>query len=271
MRAVLEERPDVVVAAVTEPVAAALEPLSAEARVPLVAANVGAHAFHPAGGTTASLHAWQASYALGGWAVRNLGPRAAVAVTLREAGYDTVYAFRRGVEAAGGTMVATRVTHEQAADAGLGTLVRTMRAVRPDHVHVLATGHAAVDVFRALGDLDARVPLSAGGLSVDERVLPALGRSALGVTSVAAWRGTAGSPGGPYETLGSEAARLAIAAFRGETASAGGGLLLRRVDSGPAGPRNVTIGTIPADQDPADALAGLDVNRCAYIDEYPCP
>lgn len=266
LRELLAERPDAVVAAVTEPIAAHLAPIAREAGVPFVAANVGAHV--PSGVvTSASLRAWEASYALGAWSVRSLGPRALVAVALREAGYDTVLAFRRGVEAAGGTVAATHVTH--GAVAGLAELVRAIRATRPDHVHVAATGTAAVDVFRALGE--TRVPLTSGGLSVDERVLPALGRDALGVTSIAAWPGTTDAPGGPFEALGREASALVTAVIRGEAAASEGPLFLRHVERGPTGPRNATLETLPAGTVPADAMAGLDANRCAYVDEYPCP
>ena len=86
----LQSGVDVVIADVTTPVAKLLTPLLAQAKVPLVVANVGGHVPLPADKSPYVLHNsllyWQASFAAGKWAAGNLGRSAFVAASLADSG-----------------------------------------------------------------------------------------------------------------------------------------------------------------------------------------
>src|SRR5206468_2804538 len=96
---------DVLVAAISSPVANLLAPLSRERKIPLIVANAGGHLEPPAPDNPFvlhnSLHYWQASYAMGTWLARS-SRSAFIASSFADSGYDALFAFRAGFEAGGG-------------------------------------------------------------------------------------------------------------------------------------------------------------------------
>src|SRR4051794_2199436 len=119
----LDDGADVVVAGISALTAARIGDLFSTRQAPLVVADVGAHVVQPAAKSAYvlynSLLYWQASFSAAQWAAANFGKKAFVAASMCDSGYDTIYAFRRGFEAAGGTVVGDAVTHVNPADAGL--------------------------------------------------------------------------------------------------------------------------------------------------------
>jgi branched-chain amino acid transport system substrate-binding protein len=193
-RELLDGGCDVVVAGVSAIVARRLGDLFLERRTPLVVANVGAHVVPPAARNDYVLHNsllyWQANHALGRWAARRLGARAFIAAAASDAGYDTVYALRRGFEAAGGTVVGDRVTHDGGADAGFSDLLADIRKSGANVVFGLYSGPSAAAFVRAYRGSGLSAWLAVGGLGVEDVLLPSIGRSAVGVLSCASWSAT---------------------------------------------------------------------------------
>jgi ABC-type branched-subunit amino acid transport system substrate-binding protein len=221
-RELLEEAGvDIVVAWVTVPTARHLAPLFEDRQVPLVVTNIGAHVVGPRGRHGQVLHSslgyWQSSFAFGRWAARNMGPRAYVAASIVDAGYDTLYAFRRGLESAGGTVVRTRVTTERPSRAELSGTMRSIGQSRPDFVYAMYSGNAAVDFVTAYRHSGVnRFPLAGTAFLADDVVLRKVGSAAVGILTASSWNpadgtGSASASAGVTDSisvLGYEAARL---------------------------------------------------------------
>ena len=129
-----------------------LEPLLAQCRVPLVAADVGAdvprmrrivpHAARH------SLGYWQANYAMGRWSAGHLGARVLIAADFLESGYDMVYAFRHAFESHGGEVAAVKVTGLPEGRGPFAEVAQAVRDHRPDFVYALYSGRRAQAFLR---------------------------------------------------------------------------------------------------------------------------
>jgi branched-chain amino acid transport system substrate-binding protein len=193
-RELLDGGADVVVANVSAPVAQRLTSLFAERHASLVVADVGAHVVQPAARNRFVLHNsllyWHASFALGQWAAVNLGKRGFVAASLSDAGYDTVFAFRRGFQSAGGSIVGDGVTHVDPAHDGLSELFAAVQASRANVLYGLYSGAHAVEFVQAYARSGMSAKLAMGSLGVEDYLLGNVGSSGVGVTSSASWTAT---------------------------------------------------------------------------------
>lgn len=143
-----------------------------------------------------SLGYWQGAWALGEWAAGEVGRRAYICASHLESGYDALYAFQAGFEAAGGTVSGTSVTHVGPGEDGVAEAVEAVRAAAPDVVYAAYGGSAAVSFVRACAS--AGIPaarLLASGFTVDEAVLPRLGGAAIGIRSCLPWSPTIATAG----------------------------------------------------------------------------
>jgi branched-chain amino acid transport system substrate-binding protein len=188
-KGLLDDGSDVVVAGVSAFVALQLAQLFEQRKTPLVVANVGAHVVPPAARNRYVLHSslyyWQSCYMMGVVAARSLGKRAYVASAMADAGYDTIYAFRRGFEVGGGTIVGEGVTHVDPANPGLGELAAAVKSSGADVLFGLHTGSHTAGFLQAAAGSGAKLAL--GSLGVEDYMLPTLGDSAVGMLSCASW------------------------------------------------------------------------------------
>lgn len=135
-----------------------------------------------------SLGYWQANWSIGSWAASAIGKRAFVAASLYESGYDAYYAFPQGFEQAGGRIVGREMALTPGSK-GLAPLISAIGAARPDFVFASYSGEEAVafvNAYAAAG-FAGRIPLLASGFTVDEALLPAMGKNALGIKSSHSW------------------------------------------------------------------------------------
>lgn len=221
---------DVVVAGVSAPVAQQLAPLFHERRTPLVVANVGAHVVRPEQRDPYVLHNslldWQASFAMGRWAAGHVGRRALIVTSLNDAGYDSVYAFRRGLSAAGGRVVGTVVTHAHEHET-VRTQLRALGRLQPSFVYVLSSGDQAVEIVKACRASGLHAPLLASAFTTDEYLLRRLGSAGTGLRSFASWptaladrdfaarfRQKSGRRADPFAVLGYDTGLLVAAGAR---------------------------------------------------------
>lgn len=224
---------DVIVAGITAPVAQLVSPLLEERRIPMVVANVGGHVALPSERSPYILHNsllyWQSCFALGRWAGAKLGQTAYLVSSQADSGYDTVFAFRRAFESAGGSLVGSAVTHEQPGDAGLANVFAEIRATRPRFVFANYSGPHAGEFRTAYAGAGLRTPLVGPAFLAEELTSP-LGRRAAGVRTCASW--TATGPGArntaflsayakrtgrvadAFAALGYDTAMLVVKAFR---------------------------------------------------------
>jgi branched-chain amino acid transport system substrate-binding protein len=193
-RGLLDGGADVVVANVSAPVAQRLATLFADRQASLVVADVGAHVVQPAARNAFVLHNsllyWHASFALGQWAAANLGNRGFVAACLCDAGYDTVFAFRRGFESAGGSIVGDGVTHVDPAHAGLPELLAAVQGSGANVLYGLYSGAHAAEFVQAYAGSGVGAKLAVGSLAVEDYLLGVVGSAALGAISCASWTAT---------------------------------------------------------------------------------
>lgn len=216
-----------------------LRDLLHERDIPLIRAGVGAEIVRESLRSPAIFHSslggWQAAMALGAWAARSLGRRAAMASSFYESGYDTGYAFRMGYESAGGTIALAEVTHVPGQAGGLAQLLGRIQEIQPDLVYASYSGQQAVEFVRAYDEagLARRSPLLGSSFLVDESLLPEQGRAAQGIRTALSWapdlgtaenrafsasyRAAAGRPADAFAVLGYDTARLI-----GEALGAGG-------------------------------------------------
>lgn len=202
---------------------------------------------------------WQANYALGNWAVKNLGRKVFVATSFYDSGYDALYAFRLGVASAGGEVVGTHITNMSGGSEDIGPVMDAINAAKPDVVYGGYCGQHAIDFVKAYGNsgLAWRTPLVGSAFLVDESVLPSQGSSALGIHTclpwapsienqenrnfIAAYRQLTGQAPDAFALLGFEAARLIIQAvetaggYAGKSDSLRASMAAARFD-GPRGP-----------------------------------
>ena len=182
---------DVVVAGISGLVANRIGSLFSTRQASLVVANVGAHVVAPGQRNPNVLHNsllyWQASYAAGQWAAASLGKRAFIASSQRDSGYDSIYAFRRGFEAAGGTIVGEQVTHADPRDSGLSTLFAAVRSSGATVLYGVYSGSPAAEFVRAHAAAGTCAKLVAGSLAVEDYQLSTVGTASLGVTTCASW------------------------------------------------------------------------------------
>jgi branched-chain amino acid transport system substrate-binding protein len=136
-----------------------------------------------------SLSHWQASWALGDWAGRDLGRRGFMALSFYDSGYDAPYAFRAGFERAGGEIARMALSHVPPEPGGFAPLFAQIAEIQPDFVYASYSGPLAVDFVRAYADsrFAGRIPLIGSAFLVDEAILPAQGAAALGVRSALPW------------------------------------------------------------------------------------
>jgi branched-chain amino acid transport system substrate-binding protein len=191
VEALLDDGPDVVVAAVSAPVAKRLAPLFAERRKPLIVANVGAHVVLPSERSPWVLHNsllyWQASFVAGQYAGRGGGTnrKAFVSMAQADAGYDLAYAFKRGFESEGGTVVGHAVTHADARDNGLAAMVAAVRESGAQLVYGIYSGGHAVEFVQATSGIGPDVLV--GGFAVEDYLLPKIGGAGVGAISASSW------------------------------------------------------------------------------------
>jgi branched-chain amino acid transport system substrate-binding protein len=176
------------------------------------------------------LSTWQASWALGQWAARNVGHRAALAASFYDSGYDTLAAFQLGFEQAGGEVVQIHLTHLPTEAGEPLPLIAPIAASRPDFVFAAYSGGFAVDFIRAYAEseLAGRVPLLGTDFLTGKRVLQQVRGAATGIITASSWGNPGNAASGAFRTayaahgrgepgafalLGYETALIAVAAL----------------------------------------------------------
>jgi ABC-type branched-subunit amino acid transport system substrate-binding protein len=211
-----------------------------------------------------TLDYWHSLTALGVWAAKTLGKRAVATSSFYESGYDLPFAFQAGYLSAGGTIVASHVSHLPTSNGDLTTLMNSIAAASPDVVFASYSGQDAVGFMQAYGTsgLKRSVPLVASSFTVDDALLATLGDSAVGTYSCVPWlsdpfgllgQRTASSISAllSQSSLSSTFRRAAyIPAFQNGTpssASQAPAFYLRQVQTGASGPMSTVIDTVAAD------------------------
>lgn len=193
-RALLKaQKIDLMVGLVNPSIAKTLAPTLEAANTAFIATGLGENVARTNESSSYIFHhtlgMWQANYALGKWAATTLGRRAIMSASFYDSGYDTLYAFRMGFEAAGGEVLSSHVTHRPAADNGLASLMAAIKQAKPNVVFASYYGQSAVDLLNAYAraGLSRSIPLLGTAFLVDQAVVKSVGSAAAGVTTSLSW------------------------------------------------------------------------------------
>lgn len=200
-----------------------------------LAADASPYIFH------CTLNQWQAHMAMGTWTATNGGRRVAVITSLHDSGYDSLPAFRRGLEEGGGDIISTHVIGLQDRFLTIGDVLAEIESSRPDAVYALFSDVTVEDLVRAYSGsgLAGNVPLLGSGIMMEQHLLANCGRHAHGIMSCFPWseqlqtpeniqfmtayQQAAGRPADSYALLGYDTASLvaeSLAASRGDAGNA---------------------------------------------------
>jgi len=218
----------VLVAGVAQPVVERLAGLCAQRGVALVAAGAGAHvvADRLPGVLQCTQQHWQSSFVMGGWAARHLDQGLFQIVAAPDAGYDSVYALRRGFQAAGGAVAGRAMTHDRPQGTGASDAALAARISGAGTVAVHATGPRVGEILRALRAARVHADVVVDGLGAEDFALAGLGRHGAGVYSASTWcradatdfakayREATGRTADPFAAVGYDAATLVAAGAR---------------------------------------------------------
>lgn len=136
-----------------------------------------------------SLNLFQAAYESGKYAVQHFGKNIAVAASFYDSGYDSLFTFRLGVEAAGGNITETFITNQNSKDND-HLIFEKLEASKPDGIYVFMHGRESDDFIRNVHFRGMNIPLITTGFSTEETRLVNLGAAAENVVSIASWAKT---------------------------------------------------------------------------------
>ncbi len=189
---------DLIAGLVASPSALALRDVVHNSKTLLVIANAGANAVTRARRSPyifrASFSNWQTCYPIGKWFYDNVARSCLVGASDYAAGHEDIEAFKQSYLAAGGKVVAE--VYPPLNNTDYGPYVAQMQKAKPEAIFVFFAGSdaarfviqaAAFGLFK-----DAR--LAGPGFLVEEDVLPAQGRNALGAYSCLHWALTLQTP-----------------------------------------------------------------------------
>jgi branched-chain amino acid transport system substrate-binding protein len=195
---ITRDKVDFLAGVVWTPNAAAIAPLTKEAKVPFVIMN--------AAGTTiprvspyvvrTSFTLWQSSYPLGQWAAKQGAKKAYIAVTDFAPGHDGEEAFSKGFKEAGGEIVGT--VHMPIKDPDFAPFLQRIKDANPDLLYVFVpAGKQATALMKVYGELG----LQAAGIKLvgpqditPDEELANMGDAPLGVVTAGDYSEAANRP-----------------------------------------------------------------------------
>jgi branched-chain amino acid transport system substrate-binding protein len=189
---------DIIAGLVASPSAVALRDVVHNSKTPLVIANAGANVVTRARRSPyifrASFSNWQTSYPIGKWFYDNVARSCLVGAADYAAGHEDIDAFKESYLAAGGKVVAE--VYPPLNNTDYGPYIAQMQKAKPEAIFVFFAGSDAARFVTQGAQFglfkDAR--LAGPGFLVEEDVLPAQGRNALGAYSCLHWALTLQTP-----------------------------------------------------------------------------
>jgi branched-chain amino acid transport system substrate-binding protein len=194
---IVRDRVNLLTGVVWTPNAAAIAPLTAEAKVPFFIMNAGASAITTMSPYVArfSFTLWQSAYPMGQWAAKKF-KRVYIAVSDFVPGHDSQAAFEKGFKDGGGEIVgAVRIP---LANPDFVPFMQRAKDAKPDAVFsFVPAGRQASAIMKAYGDLGLDKAgikfIGTGDITTDEE-LPNMGDVPLGVITMHHYSAAADRP-----------------------------------------------------------------------------
>jgi len=195
---ITRERVNMLVGVVASPVAAAIAPLTAEAKIPFIITNAAGVAIPRISPyvVRVSFTIWQQAYPLAKWASQQGWKKAFSAVSDFIPGHDAENAFTKGFTDAGGQMVGT--VRFPTTNPDFAPFVQRIRDAKPDVAFLwVPAGQQATAMMKAVKDLGLREAgikiISTQDLVPDEE-LPNMGDTPLGLITAGIYSAAGNRP-----------------------------------------------------------------------------
>ena len=183
---------------IASPNAAAIAPLTAEAKIPLVITNAAGTAIPRISPyvVRVSFTLWQSGLPMGEWAVKQGWKKAFVAISDFIPGHDAGDAFKKGFTGAGGQIVGEIAFSASSPD--FPPVVQRIRDTKPDVAFVwVPAGTQATAMMKSITDLGVRQAginvVSTQDLVPDEE-LPNIGNAGIGIITTGNYSAAADRP-----------------------------------------------------------------------------
>jgi branched-chain amino acid transport system substrate-binding protein len=195
---ITRERVQVLLGVISSPVAAAIAPLTAEARVPFVITNAAGVTIPRISPYVArvSFTLWQTAYPLGKWAVQKGWKKAYTAVSDFIPGHDAEAAFTKAFTDAGGQMVGAVRCPNNTLD--FAPFVQRVKDAAPEVLFVwVPSGGPSTAMMKAIKDLQLReagINIVATQDFVPDEELPNMGDTTVGLITAGTYSTAAERP-----------------------------------------------------------------------------
>jgi branched-chain amino acid transport system substrate-binding protein len=184
---IVREKVDIITGVVWTPNAAAIAPLTAEAKVPFIIMNAATSMLTTLSPYIArtSMTLWQSSYPMGEWAAKKY-KTAYIAVSDFGPGHDAQDAFNKSFKAGGGTIVGNVRMPPPTSD--FAPYLQRVKDAKPDALFVFVpAGKSATALMKTFGDLglgQAGIKLIGPGDITTDEELPNMGDVPVGVVTM---------------------------------------------------------------------------------------
>src|SRR4051812_5780634 len=184
---IVRDKVDIITGVVWTPNAAAIAPLTKEAKVPFIIMNAGTAMLMTLSPYIArtSFTLWQSSYPMGDWAAKKY-KTAYIAVSDFGPGHDAQDAFTKSFKAGGGTIVGTVRMPPPTSD--FAPFLQSVKDAKPEALFVFVpAGKSATALMKGFGDLglsQAGIKLIGPGDITTDEELPNMGDVPIGVVTM---------------------------------------------------------------------------------------
>ncbi len=195
---ITREKVNILVGLVGSPIAAAIAPLTAEAKIPLVLTNAAGVAIPRISPYVArvSFTQWQTAMPLGKWAAGQGWKKASTAVSDFIPGHDAENAFTKGYTDAGGQILST--VRFPPSNPDFAPFMQKVKDARPDVLFIFVPGGtqatAMMKAIRDLGIREAGIQVVATQDLVADEELPNMGDAPVGLVTAGNYSAAAVRP-----------------------------------------------------------------------------
>jgi branched-chain amino acid transport system substrate-binding protein len=195
---ITRDKVNILLGVMGSPIAAAIAPLTAEAKIPLVITNAAGVAIPRISPyvSRVSFTQWQTAVPLGAWAAKEAGKKAYIAVSDFIPGHDAEAAFSKGYKDAGGEIVGSVRFPTNNPD--FAPFVQKAKDAKPDVLFIFVPGGTqATAMMKAIKDLglkEAGIKVVSTQDLVPDEELPNMGDAPVGLVTAGNYSTAADRP-----------------------------------------------------------------------------
>lgn len=198
---ILSDQVDLITGIVSENVISEVRNLFHQAKMPLIATNVGARVPSDLVKSpyifTHTLNLWESCWHFGHWATEQYGKKIMMATSFYDGGYSMTFSFVQGAQAVGGELNSNYITPKIPWENSSEVLQGVIREHKPDYIFA---GFSGDDALRFMADYQKidpakRVPVVAAPYVTDEVIIDDHEGRANGLQNAFTWSPGLDTPG----------------------------------------------------------------------------